>query len=100
MITRTALNTLPRANGVTSKGIDFCYAFRFLLTHWCRYWVNDGPKLVIISLFVLLNIGLFVERVITYRNGPIFPLYGYGICFARGSAQCLKLCCALILLPV
>ena len=34
-----------------------------------RYWVNDGTKFVIITLFLLANAALFLERFFYYWKG-------------------------------
>lgn len=39
------------------------------LTTARRYWVNDGPKLIIILIFLLANIALFLERFFYYWKG-------------------------------
>jgi len=68
-----------------------------------RYIVNDGTKLLWMTIFVLGNIALFLERFFYYYKGPgakLFPVYGFGIPIARGAATALKLNCAIILLPV
>ncbi|GAM27424.1 hypothetical protein SAMD00019534_106000 [Acytostelium subglobosum LB1] len=67
-----------------------------------KYWVNDGPKLIFIILFIAANIVVFVERFIYYRykRPDLFDMLGYGVCIARGSAAMIKLDSALILIPV
>eukprot|EP01111_Echinosteliopsis_oligospora_P012929 TRINITY_DN4510_c0_g1_i1.p1 TRINITY_DN4510_c0_g1~~TRINITY_DN4510_c0_g1_i1.p1 ORF type:complete len:533 (-),score=107.81 TRINITY_DN4510_c0_g1_i1:139-1737(-) len=67
------------------------------------YWVNDGPKLVFLLLFVGGNIGVFFNAFIQYYNMKTpnyFAVYGYGLCFAKGGAAMIKLDSALILIPV
>lgn len=91
------------------------------LMHSRRYIVNDGTKLLWMTIYVLGNIALFLERFFYYYKGPgakvsqnpgpqpaadslcylqLFPVYGFGIPIARGAATALKLNCAIILLPV
>ncbi|KAM9970286.1 hypothetical protein ACTFIR_002136 [Dictyostelium discoideum] len=65
-----------------------------------RYWVNEGNKLILVILYTLGNIAAFVYTFVHYYNSPAFEIVGYGVCFARGCAQLLKLNCALILVPV
>lgn len=68
-----------------------------------NYWVNEGPKVVFMFIFFAVNLAVFLERFLHYRHTtspPIFPVLGYGVCFARGSASCIKFTSAVILLPV
>jgi hypothetical protein len=70
---------------------------------WKRYWVNDGPKLILILLFLVLNAGLFMQSFAYYRwqsGKKYFPIYGYALPLARGAAAALKLDCCLIILMV
>ncbi|EFA75915.1 hypothetical protein PPL_10487 [Heterostelium album PN500] len=67
-----------------------------------KYWVNDGPKLVFVTLFFAGNAAVFLERFFHYKyKAPeVYDLLGYGACVARGSAAMIKLDSALILIPV
>eukprot|EP01112_Ceratiomyxa_fruticulosa_P000009 TRINITY_DN0_c1_g1_i1.p1 TRINITY_DN0_c1_g1~~TRINITY_DN0_c1_g1_i1.p1 ORF type:complete len:525 (+),score=105.37 TRINITY_DN0_c1_g1_i1:195-1769(+) len=65
-----------------------------------RYWINDGPKAVFITLYMFANVAVFIERFFAYLNTPAFGVLGYAICFAKGAAATLKLNCAFILLTV
>jgi predicted ferric reductase len=68
-----------------------------------NYWVNDGPKVVFIFVFLAANLAVFLERFLHYRymkDPPVFLVLKYGACFARGSAASIKLTSAVILLPV
>ncbi|EGG13423.1 superoxide-generating NADPH oxidase flavocytochrome [Cavenderia fasciculata] len=67
-----------------------------------KYWVNDGPKALIIILFVAANIALFLYKFIEYRyeRSLVFDILGYGVPVARGSAMMLKFNSAMILIPV
>jgi len=65
--------------------------------------VNDGAKVVFMFIFFAVNLTLFLERFIHYKNlknPPVFSVLGYGVCFARGSAATIKFSSAVILLPV
>jgi NADPH oxidase len=67
-----------------------------------NYWVNDGPKVAFLAVFVLVNIAVFLERFLHYRydRPSVFVILQYGVCFARGSAASIKFTSACILLPV
>lgn len=67
-----------------------------------NYFVNDGPKLVFMILFLAANAAVFLERFVHYRyHAPaVFAVLKYGVCFARASASSIKLTSAVILLPV
>jgi len=67
-----------------------------------NYWVNDGPKLVFIIIWLVANGVVFAERFNYYYkvNPYIFSVVGWGIPLAKGSAAALKLNCACILLTV
>jgi hypothetical protein len=69
-----------------NKAVDFVHE------NWKRIWV--------ISLWVALNIALFVFKFIQYRRRAVFEVMGYCVCIAKGAAETLKLNMALILLPV
>jgi hypothetical protein len=69
-----------------NKTVDFMHE------NWKRIWV--------ISLWVILNISLFIFKFIQYRQRAVFEVMGYCVCIAKGAAETLKLNMALILLPV
>eukprot|EP01088_Endostelium_zonatum_P015651 TRINITY_DN3946_c0_g1_i1.p1 TRINITY_DN3946_c0_g1~~TRINITY_DN3946_c0_g1_i1.p1 ORF type:complete len:553 (+),score=54.50 TRINITY_DN3946_c0_g1_i1:88-1746(+) len=74
----------------------------FKLRNIRNYWVNDGPKLVIILLFILINIIVMGERFDHYlrRNPKPYHILGAGVLIARATAASIKFCSALILLTV
>lgn len=68
-----------------------------------NYWVNEGPKVVFISIFFGVNLAVFLERFLYYKNlqsPPVYSILGHGVTMARGSASCIKFSSAVILLPV
>lgn len=65
-----------------------------------NYWVNDGPKVVFMIVFLAANGVLFIYTFITLKNSKYFPVLSYGVCLAKSSAACIKLTSAMILLPV
>ncbi|GJN40272.1 hypothetical protein PR202_gb29467 [Eleusine coracana subsp. coracana] len=69
-----------------NKTVDFVHE------NWKRIWV--------ISLWVILNMSLFIFKFIQYRRRAVFEVMGYCVCIAKGAAETLKLNMALILLPV
>uniref|UniRef100_A0A0D9WHG9 FAD-binding FR-type domain-containing protein n=1 Tax=Leersia perrieri TaxID=77586 RepID=A0A0D9WHG9_9ORYZ len=69
-----------------TKTVDFIHE------NWKRIWV--------ISLWTILNIGLFTYKFAQYRSRDAFEVMGYCVCIAKGAAETLKLNMALILLPV
>eukprot|EP01119_Soliformovum_irregulare_P001030 TRINITY_DN10773_c0_g1_i1.p1 TRINITY_DN10773_c0_g1~~TRINITY_DN10773_c0_g1_i1.p1 ORF type:complete len:440 (+),score=68.16 TRINITY_DN10773_c0_g1_i1:29-1321(+) len=66
------------------------------------YFVNDGPKLVVIILWFLANVAVVAERWYQYTQVrvPVYNLLGYGVVIARAAAAGIKLNCALILITV
>ncbi|PKA63283.1 Putative respiratory burst oxidase like protein H [Apostasia shenzhenica] len=83
MIPRRYRNPINR---YSSKAVDF------IQENWKRVWV--------ISLWLLLNISLFLWKFFQYKTKASFEIMGYCVCIAKGSAETLKLNMALILLPV
>ncbi|KAK3164487.1 hypothetical protein QOZ80_1AG0019560 [Eleusine coracana subsp. coracana] len=69
-----------------NKTVDFVHE------NWKRIWV--------ISLWMILNMSLFIFKFIQYRRRAVFEVMGYCVCIAKGAAETLKLNMALILLPV
>ncbi|XP_010033187.2 putative respiratory burst oxidase homolog protein H [Eucalyptus grandis] len=66
--------------------------FEFLQENWKRVWV--------MSLWLTLNLILFVWKFRQYKERDIFQVMGYCVCFAKGAAETLKFNMALILIPV
>lgn len=69
-----------------NKTVDFVHE------NWKRIWV--------ISLWVTINMSLFVFKFIQYRRRAVFEVMGYCVCIAKGAAETLKFNMALILFPV
>ncbi|CAN7014400.1 hypothetical protein IGI04_013166 [Brassica rapa subsp. trilocularis] len=64
----------------------------FVLDSWQRFWV--------IALWLSIMTILFTYKYIQYKNRAVYEVLGHCVCFAKGSAETLKLNMALILLPV
>ncbi|KAG1337958.1 Respiratory burst oxidase-like protein F [Cocos nucifera] len=64
----------------------------FIHENWKRIWV--------LSLWLTLNIALFIWKFYQYRRRSAYEVMGYCVCVAKGAAETLKLNMALILLPV
>lgn len=64
----------------------------FLHENWKRVWV--------FTLWISINLGLFVWKFNYYRSTALFQIMGYCVCFAKGAAETLKFNMALILIPV
>ncbi|XP_073114616.1 putative respiratory burst oxidase homolog protein H isoform X2 [Elaeis guineensis] len=64
----------------------------FIHENWKRIWV--------LSLWLTLNIVLFIWKFYQYRRRSAYEVMGYCVCVAKGAAETLKLNMALILLPV
>jgi len=66
------------------------------------YMVNDGPKVVVIIIWILGNGVVFGERFYHYYvvRKDVFKILGHGVTFARASAAGIKLNCALLLMTV
>lgn len=61
---------------------------------------ENGKRIWVLSLWLLLNISLFAWKFFQYRRRAAFEVMGYCVCIAKGAAETLKLNMALILLPV
>ncbi|KAF3591947.1 hypothetical protein DY000_02027284 [Brassica cretica] len=64
----------------------------FVLDTWQRIWV--------IALWLTITAILFTYKYIQYKNRAVYEVLGHCVCFAKGSAETLKLNMALVLLPV
>ena len=60
--------------------------------NWRRFWV--------ITLWLTINLGLFLWKYYQYKNKGAFQIMGQCVCFAKGAAETLKFNMAVILLPV
>jgi hypothetical protein len=69
-----------------SRSMDFIHE------NWKRIWL--------VTLWLAVNIGLFVYKFEQYKRRSSFQVMGYCVCVAKGAAETLKLNMALILLPV
>ncbi|CAN6199775.1 unnamed protein product [Urochloa humidicola] len=69
-----------------SKTVDFIH------DNWKRIWL--------LTLWVAVNLVLFVYKFEQYKRRAAFQVMGYCVCVAKGAAETLKLDMALILLPV
>lgn len=65
-----------------------------------NYWVNDGPKVAFMGIFLAVNVAVFIQSFIQYKNSKYFAALSYGVCLAKASAACLKFTSAMILFPV
>ena len=83
------LQTTPDPNPLRRwyRGLRF-----FVLDSWQRIWV--------IVLWLSIMAILFTYKYIQYKNRAVYEVLGHCVCFAKGSAETLKLNMALILLPV
>ncbi|XP_054999242.1 NADPH oxidase 4 isoform X1 [Sorex araneus] len=71
----------------------------------CRSWLaNEALKHLCLLTWLSLNIFLFWETFLLYKQGPeyyyIHQMLGLGLCLSRASASVLNLNCSLILLPM
>ncbi|XP_078179911.1 putative respiratory burst oxidase homolog protein H [Carex rostrata] len=64
----------------------------FMHENWKRIWL--------LSLWITVNLVLFVWKFHQYKNTNAFLVMGYCLCIAKGAAETLKLNMALILIPV
>ncbi|KAJ7961442.1 Respiratory burst oxidase [Quillaja saponaria] len=60
--------------------------------NWKRIWV--------ITLWVTINLVLFIWKFRQYKNREAFKVMGHCLCVAKGAAETLKFNMALILFPV
>ena len=68
-----------------------------------RWMVNEGPKIIFISVWIIVQATLFVLTYLLYRSPKytnIYGLLGEGLPIARSSARVLTLNCMLILVVV
>ena len=64
----------------------------FIHENWKRMWI--------ITLWLTINLVLYLWKFNQYKHKPVFQVMGYCVCIAKGAAETLKLNMALILLPV
>lgn len=64
----------------------------FMHENWKRIWL--------LSLWITVNLVLFVWKFQQYKKTKAFQVMGYCVCIAKGAAETLKLNMALILIPV
>ncbi|GAB1607067.1 NADPH oxidase 1-like [Argonauta hians] len=66
--------------------------------------VNEGPKFLMILLWLIGNISMFTYTYLKYHDNIEYyylrTLVGQSLPFARASASCLNLNCMLILFPI
>lgn len=67
-------------------------ATEFIQENWKRIWV--------LSLWVTINLILFIWKFKQYEKRNAFKIMGYCVCVAKGAAETLKFNMALILFPV
>ncbi|KAK7395312.1 hypothetical protein VNO78_15863 [Psophocarpus tetragonolobus] len=64
----------------------------FALDKWKKIWV--------ITLWLAINLVLYIWKFMQYREKGAFQVMGYCVCFAKGAAETLKFNMALIVLTV
>ncbi|XDV32853.1 hypothetical protein PO909_003550 [Leuciscus waleckii] len=66
--------------------------------------VNEGPKHLIMMVWVAVNVFLFWRSFMLYFSGSqyyyLHQMLGLGLCISRASASVLNLNCSLVLLPM
>ncbi|XP_039516287.1 NADPH oxidase 4 isoform X4 [Pimephales promelas] len=66
--------------------------------------VNEGPKHLIMMVWVAVNVFLFWRSFMLYFSGAqyyyLHQMLGLGLCISRASASVLNLNCSLVLLPM
>lgn len=70
----------------------FSTAEKLIHENWKRIWI--------ITLWLTINLGLFLWKYYQYKNIGAYQIMGHCLCFAKGAAETLKLNMALILFPV
>lgn len=70
----------------------FSTAEKLIHENWKRIWI--------ITLWLTINLGLFLWKYYQYKNKGAYQIMGHCLCFAKGAAETLKLNMALILFPV
>ncbi|GAV71392.1 Ferric_reduct domain-containing protein/FAD_binding_8 domain-containing protein/NAD_binding_6 domain-containing protein/NADPH_Ox domain-containing protein/EF_hand_4 domain-containing protein [Cephalotus follicularis] len=70
------------------------------LTTTTEYIHENLQRIWVVALWIIINLVLFIRKVNEFRGTPTFQITGYCLCFAKGTAETLKLNMALILLPV
>lgn len=64
----------------------------FVMDKWKKLWV--------FTLWLAINLGLFIWKFCQYREKGAFEVMGYCVCFAQGAAETLKFNMALIVLTM
>ncbi|KAH9661180.1 putative respiratory burst oxidase [Citrus sinensis] len=70
----------------------FSMTTEFIFDNFKRIWI--------VTLWLAVNLGLFMWKFIELQSGPVFQITGYCVCFAKGCGETLKFNMALILLTV
>jgi len=65
-----------------------------------EYFVNDGPKVIFIALWLGGNIAFFVWKIIQYKDTKYYTLLSHGITLSKGSAACISFNSALMLVTM
>ncbi|XP_037046426.1 NADPH oxidase 5 isoform X2 [Bradysia coprophila] len=58
------------------------------------YLKNNYVFLSFLTIYILINVGLFISRAIQYRHSNVYVI------FARACGQCLNFNCAFVLIPM
>ena len=70
------------------------------LTTTREFVVDNWKKIWVITLWLGINLGLFIWKFRQYRERATFEIMGYCLCFAKGAAETLKFNMALIVLTM
>lgn len=85
-----ASQILGKCKTPTSK--FFWETTELMIANWKRIWV--------LTLWLAINLGLFVWKFMEYKEKGVFEVMGYCVCVAKGSAETLKFNMALIIFLV
>ncbi|KAK7255845.1 hypothetical protein RIF29_29268 [Crotalaria pallida] len=70
------------------------------VSRFSEFIVEKGKKIWVITLWLAINLVLFIWKFKQYKNRGAFEVMGYCVCSAKGAAETLKFNMALIVLTM
>ncbi|KAE9614103.1 hypothetical protein Lal_00016456 [Lupinus albus] len=95
-----ALSYTSQALSQNLQGLRMKSPIRRMSFRLLYYLQENWKRLLVLTLWVGIMIGLFAWKFIQYRNKDVFQIMGYCLLTAKGAAETLKFNMALILFPV
>lgn len=93
---------MKKTNSLARTMIPKCYRSPFFssMSKTSDFMQENWKRIWLLSLWITVNLVLFVWKFQQYKNTKAFQVMGYCVCIAKGAAETLKLNMALILIPV